>query len=178
MLLESAGLKPIVESADIDERHHDGEPPIEYAERMAREKAHRAAQAHYGEDVFVIAADTIVVHNGRILGKPADSADAFRMLKSLCADAHTVMTGVCVIDVKRQCTRAFVGQTHVHFSDVSESRLRAYIATGEPMDKAGAYGIQGGAAAFVSHIEGSYTNVVGLPLCESVHALDNLGFMV
>lgn len=168
MLLESAGIQVKVESADIDESHRDGECARSYAERMAREKAEEVARRHDGTKNVIVAADTSVVHRGEILGKPMNAEDAYRMLKSLSGDVHCVMTGVCVIDLSRHKTHCFVSETAVHFAELSDAEIRWYIGTGEPMDKAGAYGIQGGAAGFVSHIEGSYTNVVGLPLCETL----------
>lgn len=171
MLLESAGVQVKIEAADIDESHHIDENPRDYARRMALEKARAVAARHMGTDNLIIAADTSVVQGLIILGKPETKAHAFQMLKSLSGNAHTVMTGVCVIDMAQNREEVILSETAVHFTELSDNQINRYIETGEPMDKAGAYGIQGGAAAFVSHIEGSYTNVVGLPLCETLECL-------
>ena len=112
---------------------------------------------------IIVAADTIVVYGGRIIGKPADADDAFETLKKLRNDSHSVMTGVAVCDAGEENTSVFCEETRVFFSDYTDEDIRAYIATGEPMDKAGSYAIQGGWARFVERIEGDYSNVVGLP---------------
>lgn len=173
-LLESVGIEVVTESADIDESHREGEKPREYAERMALEKARKVAGRHAGMRDIIVAADTSVVLGEEILGKPADRAEASKMLHALSNREHCVMTGVCIIDSEQGCERSFVSVTRVHFCELSDERIARYIASGEPMDKAGAYGIQGGAAGFVERIEGSYTNVVGLPLCETIRVLDVL----
>ena len=175
-LLEADGLSPIVECADIDERRWDNEGAQDYVKRAAKLKAAAVAAHHSGEDAFLIAADTIVVDGEHILGKPASEADAILKLENLSGHAHTVMTGVCVIDLKHQRELSDVVKTSVYFTQLNKQRILDYVATGEPMDKAGAYGIQGGAAGFVSKIDGSYTNVVGLPVCEIRHMLTTLGF--
>ncbi|MBQ9818294.1 MAG: septum formation inhibitor Maf [Proteobacteria bacterium] len=175
MLLESAGVNVQVEAADIDERCLDGESAVLYVERMAREKARAVSKGHEGEPDFVVSADTIVVHGGKILGKPATREVAFEMLSELSGQVHSVFTAVCIVDTKRGISRHFVVETQVHFAGISAARLWHYIDTGEPMDKAGAYGIQGRAAGFVERIEGSYTNVVGLPLCETIEVLEEMG---
>ena len=129
-----------------------------------------------GSDVVVVAADTIVVVDGVILGKPASRDEAFSMLKRLVSRRHDVMTAVAIADLAGRAPKwqRFVVTTHVEFGDVDDARLWAYVDSGEPMDKAGAYGIQSGAASFVRCIEGSYTNVVGLPLYETVSAIEAL----
>lgn len=170
-LLESAGLSMCIEAADIDETRHSEELPVDFVQRMAREKAQSVAAKHKQTDNTIIAADTIVVHAGEILGKPHDKEDARRMLKLLSGDVHSVYTGVCVIDLARDSEQVFFCETKVHFCTLSEAQIAWYIGTGEPMDKAGSYGIQGKAACFVKEIRGSYTNVVGLPLCETLEAL-------
>ena len=181
-LLESAGIVATVEVADIDESHGDGEKAADYVARMAYQKAEAVVRRHLsdkstdksvGLDVVVVAADTIVVVDGVILGKPASRDEAFSMLKRLVSRRHDVMTAVAIADLAGRVPRwqRFVVTTHVEFGDVDDARLWAYIDSGEPMDKAGAYGIQSGAASFVRCIEGSYTNVVGLPLYETVSAL-------
>jgi septum formation protein len=149
---------------EIDETPVNGENPRAFAERMAEEKA----CAVTGDGV-IIAADTIVVHNNTILGKPTDEAHAREMLSALSDDRHEVITGVCVRS--RTHTVIFSTQTEVVFRVLEAAEIEAYIATGDPMDKAGAYAIQGGAAHMVQAINGSYTNVVGLPLCELYEVL-------
>lgn len=181
-LLESAGIVATVEVGDIDESHGDGEKAADYVARMAYQKAEAVVRRHLsdkstdksvGLDVVVVAADTIVVVDGVILGKPASRDEAFSMLKRLVSRRHDVMTAVAIADLAGRAPKwqRFVVTTHVEFGDVDDARLWAYIDSGEPMDKAGAYGIQSGAASFVRCIEGSYTNVVGLPLYETVSAL-------
>ena len=170
-LLESAGLSLQIEAADIDETRHPDELPVDFVQRMAREKARSVAAKHKQTDNTILAADTIVVHAGEILGKPHDIEDAKRMLRLLSGDVHSVYTGVCVIDQANDREQVFFCETKVHFCELSEAQIDWYIGTGEPMDKAGSYGIQGKAACFVKEIQGSYTNVVGLPLCETLEAL-------
>jgi septum formation protein len=146
--------------ADIDETMDDGVPARDAVAKVSRRKAE--AIPHQPEDI-VIAADTIVVCAGQILGKPTDEADACRILKLLSGKDHQVMTGLTVLrgDQCTVCTEI----THVHFRQLTENEILRYIATKESMDKAGAYGIQGGGALFVDKIEGDYYNVVGLPVC-------------
>ena len=149
-----------VEVADIDETFDPALPAYDEVARVSRLKAEATSRQ---ETDVVIAADTIVVCDGKILGKPADEADAFRMLRLLSGKDHQVMTGLTVLrgDVVRVCTEV----TDIHFRELSDAEIRAYIATKEPMDKAGSYGIQGGAALFAEGIRGDYFNVVGLPVC-------------
>ena len=166
-LLRDAGIPFVVQAADIPEIAVAGESPQAFAERMAREKA--LAVFRQRPNDFILGADTIVVVDHQILGKPYDGADAARMLRLLSGRTHQVMTGVCL-------TGPTGGQPRNIFEDVrSETTLvtvttmqdediRAYIATGEPMDKAGAYAIQGGASRWISGIQGDYSNVVGLPV--------------
>jgi septum formation protein len=159
-LLTAAGFDFTVEPADLDERAQPGETPDVYVCRVAREKARLVAR--YRPDDVVIAADTVVVIDGLVLGKPADSADAAAMLRRLAGRAHEVLTGVAV--EARGRFRVDVGRTTVFFAKLSDAEIAWYVASGEPLDKAGAYGIQGLASRFVPRIEGSYTNVVGLPI--------------
>lgn len=146
--------------ADINETMDAAKPAQEEVARVSRLKAEAVP---HGEDDIVIAADTIVVCAGQILGKPRDEADAQRMLTLLSGRDHQVMTGMTVLRGRQQvvCTEI----TDIHFRTLSEKEIRAYIATGEPMDKAGAYGIQGGAALFAQRLVGDYYNVMGLPVC-------------
>lgn len=149
-----------VQVADIDETMDPDKPAFEEVARVSRLKA--AAIPRKADDL-VIAADTIVVCQGRVLGKPADQADAARMLSLLSGRDHQVMTGVTVLRGDRCITCTEV--TDIHFRPLSPKEIDAYIATGEPMDKAGAYGIQGGAALFAERLVGDYYNVMGLPVC-------------
>ena len=134
-------------------------PEIIAAELAAR-KAHAAAKL--AGDALVVGADTIVVVDGKILGKPTDEADAVRMISMLSGRAHTVITGVCFVEGSKE--KKFFESTEVVFDELLLSEIEAYVATGDPMDKAGAYGIQNGAAKFVSAINGCYFNVMGLPV--------------
>ena len=150
----------VIRAADIDETMDPGLPPQQEVARISSLKA--AATLREAEDV-VVAADTIVVCDGKVLGKPHSEEEAVAMLSSLSGRAHQVMTGVTVLRGDRAYTYTEI--TDIHFRDLSEKEIRAYVATGEPMDKAGAYGIQGGAALFCTGMEGDYYNVVGLPVC-------------
>ena len=146
--------------ADIDETMDPHAAPFDEVARVSRLKA-LAVQRE--ENDVVIAADTIVVCEGRVLGKPHSEEEAVSMLRLLSGRGHQVMTGVTV--VRGGKAETFTEVTDIHFRELSEKEIRAYVATGEPMDKAGAYGIQGGAALFCSHMIGDYYNVMGLPVC-------------
>lgn len=177
-LLESAGLSLDIRIADIDETHRDGESAADYVARMAYSKAKKIVDSA-PPNTCVLAADTIVVCDGAILGKPESEAHAFQMLRQLSDRTHDVMTAVAIALTPKTPSqkilwKPFTVTTKVEFRRLSDAQIRAYIETGEPMDKAGAYGIQGRAAAFVKRIDGSYTNVVGLPLCEVVEILETL----
>ncbi len=174
-LLERNGVQVNVEPADIDEHHLDGELPQDYVHRMAVSKCRHIADMHRGERVHVLGADTIVVLGSAILGKPQDGDMAMKMLRELSGREHVVMTAVCLINALDGAEESFVCKTIVQFDEISDQRLSRYVASGEPMDKAGAYGIQGGAEGFVKRIDGSYTNVVGLPLCETLGVLEKWG---
>lgn len=147
-------------SADVDETMDPALPPEAEVARVSLKKA--LAVPRNGDDV-VIAADTIVVCDGKTLGKPGSEEDAFRMLSLLSGRDHQVMTGLTVLRGGKRVTTTEI--TRIHFRPLSEKEIRGYIATGDPMDKAGAYGIQGGAALFVKGLEGDYYNVMGLPVC-------------
>ena len=164
-LLASLGLEFEISVPNIEESSLPNEQPRDFVERLAREKA-AAIQAD--DETVLIAADTIVVQGNRILGKPVDEAEALDMLSGLSGQSHEVITGVCI--QKGLSVNVFSVSTHVIFRTVDKQEIIRYIASGCPMDKAGAYAIQGGAAHMVKEIRGSYTNVVGLPLCE-VHEL-------
>ncbi len=158
-ILTQAGIAFRVEPADVDETVRDGEAPEEYAVRVAEMKA-LAVKPGPGETV--LGADTIVVLDGHILGKPADAADAARMLRALSGRKHEVITGICLRFPARLVRDWSV--THVWFAELSNREIASYVASGEPMDKAGAYGIQGLASKFIQRIDGCYFNVVGLPV--------------
>ena len=159
-LLTAAGFHFVVDAADVDETEHAGEAPADYVLRVARDKARTVARRHAGR--VVLAADTTVVAGGVILAKPADEADAIRMLGLLSNTVHDVWSGVVVLRNGREAAERVV--TRVHLREVTPEEIRWYVATGEPMGKAGAYGIQGRAARFIDWIEGSWSNVVGLPV--------------
>jgi septum formation protein len=170
-LLRAAGLEFDVQPAHVDESVHVGETPEQYVRRVADAKA-RAVVADAGDRV-VLAADTTVVADDRILGKPNDAADASRMLRLLSARRHQVLTAVTLARAARVLTRVAV--TNVEFAPLSEEEVAWYVATGEPFDKAGAYAVQGLAARFVTRIDGSYSNVVGLPVALVYAMLRELG---
>jgi septum formation protein len=159
-LLRNAAIPFEVEPANIPEEPLPGEPAKDCAERLAREKAQAVAKQH-PQDV-VLGADTIVVIDNQILGKPTDPADAARMLRMLSGRKHQVITGVCLV-VSGQSSVASETTT-VTMSKITEKEIADYVATGEPMDKAGAYAIQGIASRWIPRIEGDYSNVVGLPV--------------
>jgi septum formation protein len=158
-LLAAAGIEFSVIAADIDETPRPREDPVPYVLRLAEEKA-RAVTPELGS--IVLAADTAVVLDGEILGKPNDAADAVRMLSALSGRTHQVITGICLWRAN-QFVRDFASTT-VWFGALSALEIDEYVASGEPMDKAGAYGIQGLASKYIERIEGSYSNVVGLPV--------------
>jgi len=170
-LLRNAGIPFVVQSTNIPEVPHPGEAPHAFAQRMAREKALAVFRRRPND--FVLGADTIVVVDGEILGKPRDTADAVRMLRVLSGRAHQVVTGVCLVSPRlrtedRQPEAGFEDirseTTLVTVDPLGDDDIHAYVSTGEPMDKAGAYAIQGRASRWVSRIEGDYFNVVGLPV--------------
>jgi len=159
-LLAAAGIAFDVVPADLAETRAPGESAHDYVRRLAIEKAAHAASRHPGR--LVLGADTAVVVDDDVLGKPVDAADASRMLRQLSGRAHDVLTGVALASGRK--VEADVGRTVVWVDPLSDADIAAYIATGEPMDKAGAYGIQGWASRFIPRIDGSYGTVVGLPM--------------
>ena len=159
-LLALLGLPFTVRAADIDERMDPAAPPYGEVARVSRLKA---LAVDRGEEDVVIGADTIVVCQGRVLGKPHSEEEAVEMLRLLSGRDHQVMTGLTVLRGDRAAVVTEV--TDLHFRPLSDRQIRAYVATGEPMDKAGAYGIQGGAALFCEKLCGDYYNVMGLPVC-------------
>lgn len=172
-LLVQIGLPFSVAATTVDETAHANENPGHYVERLAREKASAGLQMAGSADSLVVGADTSVVLAGRILGKPIDEADARAMLMQLSGNTHQVMTGVALAG-DGFCQSCLVTTT-VRFRDLSDAEVTAYCQTGEPMDKAGAYGIQGRGGLFVADIAGSYSAVVGLPLRETADLLAQAG---
>ncbi len=152
-------------SADIDETHLEGEAAADFVQRLAIEKAQAGLALYAKPETVVLGSDTIVVLDGQILGKPENEADACNMLAQLAGRQHSVMTAVALTNGTK--TLSTLVETKVKFCPLTEQDILAYIATGEPMDKAGAYGIQGLGGCFVEAIEGSYSAVVGLPLVET-----------
>ena len=170
-LLTLAGFRFTADPADVDETEHPGEQPQDYVLRVARDKARTVATRRPGR--IVLAADTTVVADGQILAKPADDADAARMLELLSGTVHDVWTGVVVL--KDAVEVAETAWTRVHVRAITDEEIRWYIASGEPRGKAGAYGIQGRAARFIERIEGSWSNVVGLPVATVDRLLKKVG---
>ena len=168
-LLGLFGIPFTVRVADIDETMDLSAPAAEEVARVSRRKALAIPRE---DDDVLIAADTIVVCQGRILGKPHDAQEAYEMLRLLSGRDHQVMTGVTVLRGKEE--RVFTQITDLHFRELSDKEIYRYIATGEPMDKAGAYGIQGGAALFCEKMDGDYYNVMGLPVCRLGETLKEL----
>jgi septum formation protein len=158
-LLTAAGIAYEIRVADIDESHRPGESPVEYCARLAREKALAVPAL---PDEIVLGADTTVIVDDEIMGKPSDEEDAARMLSVLSGRRHEVITGVCLR--RGDMLLVETATTAVWFQSLSDAEIGWYISSGEPFDKAGAYGIQGLASRFVDRIDGSWTNVVGLPV--------------
>ncbi len=164
---------------DVDETPHPGEPPDDYVLRICQAKAHAGLATLRFRNLPpfpVLAADTTVTLDGNILGKPSDREEAVSMLRQLSGRQHRVLSAVAVAFEDRVEVR--LSDTAVTFAALSEERIRRYVLTSEPHDKAGAYGIQGHAACFVQRIEGSYSGVVGLPLAETVELLQSFGYPV
>jgi len=166
-LLTQAGLRFDVHAADIDETRRDGEEPAAYVQRLALEKAQAVLELR--PDAVVLGADTTVVLDGNVLNKPADMAEAETMLRSLSGREHQVLTGIAV--VSRDAQRQHVETTRVFFAPIPKDDLAHYLSTGDSLDKAGAYGIQGYAARWIPRIEGDFFNVVGLPLAATIRLL-------
>lgn len=178
-LLQQIGIPFEIIPAHIDERGHPHETAMDFVQRMAREKAceiwdnfNSTDSTDSSQHRCVLAADTVVVIEDQILGKPVDEEDAFRMLRLLSRRTHQVLSAVALFD---GTLHTALSVNEVSFRTVSEVEMKAYWATGEPVDKAGAYGIQGYAAIFISHLEGSYSGVMGLPLFETATLLRDAG---
>jgi septum formation protein len=173
-LLREAGIAFQIHPSDIAEQRKPGEPPLDYALRLAREKA-EAVSRQFPESC-VLGADTIVVVDHEVLEKPLDPADARRMLRLLSGRGHSVTTAVSLsLPLSAAITRS--ATTQVVFRKITDQEIEAYVASGEPMDKAGAYAIQGAAGAWVERVEGDYSNVVGLPLALVTEMLRECGLM-
>jgi len=173
-LLSMLGLTFEIVTADIDETMDDALTVEEAARQVCFRKAEAVAAQCPGK--LIVAADTIVVVDGKVLGKPHSEEEAFSMLQSLSGRSHTVMTAFCIYEGGEAETH--VEKTDLRFKPLSKEEILAYIATGSPMDKAGAYGIQDGAAVFVESLQGDYYNVMGLPLCALVKRLRAHGIPV
>ena len=169
-LMSQVGLDFTVVTSDADENIKEMEPE-DYVRELSAIKAQSVLEQYADKEdsVIVIGADTIVYHKGEILTKPEDEEDAFRILKSLEGQIHQVYTGVTICSAHKNVS--FYEKTDVWVYDMTDEEIRDYISTGEPMDKAGAYGIQGKFAAYIKGIEGDYNNVVGLPVARLVHEL-------
>jgi septum formation protein len=174
-ILANAGLPFSVLSSAVDETPYPGESPAALVQRLANAKADLVTARAVGPAI-VLAADTIVVLDDKILGKPASLEDARQMLQQLSGRTHSVLTGVALIRLPDGEHRQFIESTLVHFRPVTEQEISSYLATEEPLDKAGAYAIQGQAGRYIPRIEGCYFNVVGLPLSRVLTELKFLGW--
>ncbi len=173
-LLEKFNRPFIIDPATLPENPPEGVTAPEIVKALSAAKAAEVSRRHPGD--VVIGADTVVALNGAILGKPRDEQEAFHMLRVLSGREHRVYTGVTVTNGITTLSQA--EETRVFFRALTDREIKAYIATGEPMDKAGAYGYQGFAGLFVERIDGDYFNVVGLPLCRLGHMLETLGVIL
>src|ERR1700682_5017402 len=174
-VLRDAGLSFVVLSSAVDETLLAGGSPAEVVQRLADAKAELVSARAVGPAI-IIAADTEVVLDGRVLGKPRTSEDARQMLAKLSGRRHSVLTGVTLIRLPDVERRSFVETTHVHFGQIPDQEITRYLASGEPFDKAGSYAIQGRAGRYVPRIEGCYFNIVGLPLARLCQELQELGW--
>jgi len=172
-LLASIGLEFDVLPSHVPEVHQEGEAPEEYVARLSRDKAQALASGHPGR--WVIAADTTVLLGDQLLEKPVDAADAARMLGTIAGQTHVVYTGVTLENVSRDYRETRVAESEVRMLPLSPAEIEWYVRTGEPLDKAGAYAVQGVGAMFIDSIHGSYTNVVGLPLATLFQMLRKAG---
>ncbi len=174
-ILRDAGISFSILSSAVDETPYPNESPSDLVQRLANAKADLVAARAVGPAV-VIAADTVVVLDGHILGKPRNNDEALQMLQQLSGRTHSVVTGVAMVRLPDAERRQFVETTLVHFAQLSREEISRYLATNEPHDKAGAYGIQGRAGRYIPRIEGCYFNVVGLPLSRLLSSLAELGW--
>jgi septum formation protein len=174
-MLRSIGISFSIIPPDIDERKRKYELPKDYVLRVAYEKAHKVGNLF--PDKWVIGADTAVVYKGRVLGKPKTDRDACDMLRRLRGHWHKVFTGYCVLNISRHIIYQDVAETKVFIKDLTDEEIAKYIKTTEPFDKAGSYAVQGKGGYMVKEIKGSYSNVVGLPMCEITEVLLSLGIL-
>jgi len=174
-ILRTLGVSFAIVPPDVDESRKKDEPPKEYVLRVSHEKAHKVG-SHF-TDKWIIAADTVVVYKNRILGKPRNEQEAFNMLKTLSGKWHKVITGFCVLNLSKKIAYRDAVETKVFVRDLQDEEIKRYIKTSEPLDKAGSYAVQGKGGYMVKEIKGSYTNVVGLPICEIAEALLSLGIL-
>ncbi|HNT69265.1 MAG TPA: Maf family protein [Syntrophorhabdaceae bacterium] len=174
-ILRTLGVSFAIVPPDVDESRKKDEPPKEYVLRVSHEKAHKVG-SHF-TDKWIIAADTVVVYKNRILGKPRNEQEAFNMLKTLSGKWHKVITGFCVLNLSKKIAYRDAVETKVFVRDLHDEEIKRYIKTSEPLDKAGSYAVQGKGGYMVKEIKGSYTNVVGLPICEIAEALLSLGIL-
>ncbi len=174
-ILRSLGISFSIIPPDIDERKKRNESIREYVLRIASEKAKKVGT--YFPDKWVIGADTIVVHKGKVLGKPKSEKEAMEMLSALRGKWHKVLTAYCVLNMVKQSSYKDVVETKVFIKDLTDEEIKRYIKTSEPFDKAGSYAVQGKGGFMVKEIKGSYSNVVGLPICEITEILLSLGIL-
>jgi septum formation protein len=174
-ILRTLGISFSIIPPDIDETRRKSEAPKEYALRVAYEKAQKVGNLF--PDKWVIAADTIVTHKGRILGKPGNEREAQEMLKQLRGQWHKVITAFCILKVAKRIMYRDAIETRVFLKDLTDEEIARYIKTTEPFDKAGSYAVQGKGGYMVKEIKGSYSNVVGLPICEVAETLLSLGIL-
>lgn len=175
-LLGEMGLTFSVVPSGVDEEYHEGESVRDHVMRLSREKAQAVSVRN--PDAWVLGADTIVIIDGKVLGKPDTEEEARGMLKTLSGREHHVITGFAIVHTGMNIVINDAVKSRVTFKTLLEDELEWYVRTDEPYDKAGAYAVQGKAAFFIKEIRGSYTNVVGLPLCEVVSALKGVGAVV
>jgi septum formation protein len=174
-ILRTLGVSFAIIPPDVDETKGKSETAREFVLRIAHAKANKVGQLF--PDKWVIGADTVVVYKGRVLGKPKTEQDAFNMLKQLHGKWHRVLTGYCVLNVAQDIMCRDVAETKVFIKDLTDEEIWRYVATSEPFDKAGSYAVQGRGGYMIKEIRGSYTNVVGLPICEITEVLLSLGIL-
>lgn len=177
-ILEKTGLPFTIEESDYREDMTLALSPQDLAKHLSLGKAQKVAERYKNVDTVIIAADTFVVYEKRILGKPTSENDAREMLQLLQGKSHTIITGVAIIDTTTNTTESFFDEAKVYLKSLTTSEINAYIATGEPMDKAGAYAVQELGAVFVEKIEGDFFGVMGLPLVKVVEVLKTMDIRV
>ncbi len=174
-ILRTLGISFSIMPPGIEERRRPYESPKDFVLRISYEKARKVGDLF--PDKWIIGADTVVVHKGKVLGKPKTDEDAVAMLKRLRANWHKVFTGYCILNASKQIVYQDVAETKVFIKDLTDDEIAKYVGTSEPFDKAGSYAVQGRGGYMVKEIKGSYTNVVGLPICEITEALLSLGIL-